>query len=126
MWQSRRSATGRPRWGWGKGDAALIHQVLCVGELQQRRRGFEFASAEALHQLPSYDRPAPALTLPPPQDCIHHRFLTTALAAFPPPSAVQIIRGKAPKGKLPPLQEYLDAAQQRLREMGGRPPLDFV
>lgn len=34
---------------------------------------------------------------------------------------LQIIRGQAPKGKLPPASEYLDAARQRLREMAGLP-----
>ena len=38
-------------------------------------------------------------------------------ALFPGPA--QIIRGKAAKGKLPPVGEYLNAARQRLREMAG-------
>lgn len=33
----------------------------------------------------------------------------------------QIIRGQARKGQLPPLGEYLQAAQQRLRELAGLP-----
>lgn len=35
--------------------------------------------------------------------------------------ASKIIRGKAPKGQLPPVAEYLEAARQRLREMAGLP-----
>ena len=34
---------------------------------------------------------------------------------------MQIIRGQASKGQLPPLAEYLDAAQQRMREVAGLP-----
>jgi len=34
---------------------------------------------------------------------------------------VQIIRGQAQKGQLPPLGEYLEAARQRLRELAGLP-----
>jgi hypothetical protein len=32
---------------------------------------------------------------------------------------LQIIRGKATKGQLPPLSDYLEAAKQRLRELAG-------
>lgn len=44
---------------------------------------------------------------------------------------VQIIRGKAKKGQLPPLSEYLEGAQQRLKEMAGAggasaPPSSFL
>lgn len=34
---------------------------------------------------------------------------------------MQIIRGQAQKGQLPPLSEYLEAARQRLRELAGLP-----
>ncbi|GAB4821726.1 hypothetical protein N2152v2_008772 [Parachlorella kessleri] len=42
--------------------------------------------------------------------------------------ASKIIRGKASKGQLPPLSEYLEAAQQRLKELAGseRGPLPFL
>ena len=35
--------------------------------------------------------------------------------------ASKIIRGQAQRGQLPPLGEYLQAAQQRLRELAGLP-----